>query len=100
MMRLCALGLLLAVVSGGCEKAQFTQPMKLGGRMVSAETLNHGREGFMLYCYACHGEKGDGHGPAAPGLRPPPRDFKLGIFKFAAVAPGQLPNDDDLVRIV
>ena len=44
--------------------------------------------------------KGDGKGPAAIGLRPPPRNFKQGQFKFAAVASGQLPNDEDLLRIV
>ncbi len=34
------------------------------------------------------------------GLRPPPRDFTLGTFKFAAVPGGTLPHDEDLVRIV
>ena len=41
-----------------------------------------------------------GRGPAARGLRPPPRDFTLGVFKFAAVPAGTLPHDDDLERIV
>ena len=62
--------------------------------------LTEGERSYALYCRACHGEKGDGKGPAAPGLRPPPRDFTLGAFKFAAVPGGTLPNDDDLVRIV
>ena len=53
----------------------------------------------MLYCRACHGEKGDGKGPSSPGLRPPPRDFTAGAFKFAAVQGGSLPRDEDLVRI-
>ena len=34
------------------------------------------------------------------GVRPPPRDFTLGSFKFGAVPGGTLPNDDDLVRVV
>jgi mono/diheme cytochrome c family protein len=33
-------------------------------------------------------------------MRPPPRDFTLGTFKFAAVPGGTLPHDEDLVRIV
>src|SRR5215813_1566983 len=85
---------------GGCEKDPFSKPLKLGGKVVQASTLNAGQEGYMLYCYACHGEKGDGRGPSSPGLRPPPRDFTLAKFKFAAVPSGQLPNDDDFVRIV
>src|SRR6266851_2742401 len=83
-----------------CEDAQFSQPMTLGGKQVSAETLQAGKEAYTHYCRACHGEKGDGHGPSALGLRPPPRDFTQGKFKFAAVESGSLPNDDDFRRIV
>ncbi len=74
--------------------------MVLGGRKISARRLNNGAEKFVTYCAACHGVKGDGKGPAGVALRPPPRDFTQGEFKFAAVASGQLPNDDDLMRIV
>jgi mono/diheme cytochrome c family protein/cytochrome c5 len=84
----------------GPELKHFTQGQKLGGKQISAETLEKGFEGYMLYCYACHGEKGDGKGPAAYGLKPPPRNFTLGKFKFGAVPSGQLPHDEDFVRIV
>jgi mono/diheme cytochrome c family protein len=91
----------------GCHAARnaffgqvFTEPMVLGGTPVSAEVLNDGREAYLLYCQACHGEKGDGRGPAAPGMRPPPRDFTVGTFKFAGAAAGELPNDDTLDAIV
>ncbi len=77
-----------------------TGPVKLGGKTVTLETLQHGREAFVRNCSACHGMKGDGKGVSAEGLRPPPRDFHLGTFKFAAVAAGSLPNDEDLIRIV
>ena len=50
------------------------------------------------FCRPCHGDAGDGKGPSAAGLRPPPRDLRLGVYKFAAVAAGQLPNDADFVR--
>ena len=36
---------------------------------------------YVQYCRACHGDKGDGKGPAAQGLRPPPRDFTLGVVQ-------------------
>jgi mono/diheme cytochrome c family protein len=72
-----------------------------GGIEVDAKTLNDGHEAYMLYCYACHGTKGDGTGPSSYGLRPPPRDFTKGIFKFARVrSSDELPHDEDLVRIV
>ena len=72
-----------------------------GGIEVDAKTLNDGHDAYMQYCYACHGTKGDGKGPSSYGLRPPPRDFTKGIFKFARLrSSDELPNDDDLVRII
>src|SRR5262249_50422185 len=93
-------GGVFALALVGCEKEHFVAPMKLGGVEVKAATLNAGWEGYMLYCYACHGVNGDGKGPASYGLKPPPRNFTLGKFKFAAVPSGQLPRDEDFVRIV
>jgi mono/diheme cytochrome c family protein len=52
------------------------------------------------HCASCHGLDGDGKGPAAHGLDPPPRDFRAAQFKFAAVRSGELPNDDDLARLI
>ena len=83
-----------------CQREPFQEPQKLGGQLVAAETLNRGRTAYMQYCRACHGDKGDGKGPAAPGLRPPPRDFTQGSFKFGWVLDQKLPRDEDLVRIV
>lgn len=68
---------------------------------VTGAELNRGYQSYMRYCYACHGEKGDGKGPAAYSLRPPPRDFTRGVFKFARMrSSDDFPNDEDLVRIV
>jgi mono/diheme cytochrome c family protein len=75
-------------------------PLLLGGRVVSASRLRHGAEVYTHYCRPCHGASGGGDGAAAPGMRPPPRDLRRGIYKFAAVAAGQLPNDDDFIRII
>lgn len=94
----------VAVLAGGaCQRshagpAKFTAPVVLGGRTVSADVLERGREVYTPYCRPCHGDAGDGKGPAAPGLRPPPRDLRLGVYKFAAVPAGQLPHDADFVR--
>ncbi len=103
-MRNLALSAIAVVLSvSGCKsKPKFTEAQKLGGQAVSAEVLNEGHEAYMHYCYACHGEKGDGNGPAAPGMRPPPRDFTKPtvVFKFAGVSAGELPNDDDLNALI
>jgi len=85
---------------GGGELALPAGPLALGGRVISAARLRHGAEVYTHYCRPCHGAGGGGDGPAAPGLRPPPRDLRRGVYKFAAVAAGQLPSDDDFVRII
>ncbi len=59
-----------------------------------------GRRTYERYCVGCHGAKGDGKGPAALFLDPKPRDFTSGTFKFASVAAGQNPRDEDLLRTV
>jgi len=95
--------LLLACGLAACKgyrPPRFDEPQKLGGQIVSAEVLTHGARAYAQYCRSCHGDKGDGKGTAARGLRPPPRDFTLGVFKFAAVPAGTLPHDEDLERII
>jgi mono/diheme cytochrome c family protein len=95
--------LVLACGAAACQgyaPKGFQEPQTLGGKVIPAAVLTEGERAYGQYCRSCHGEKGDGKGPAAKGLRPPPRDFTLGIFKFGAVPGGELPNDDDLIRIV
>ncbi len=101
----CWLAVLVAAASllAGCrsqkERVTFVGPMKLAGQEVAADLLNQGREDYVQYCYACHGMKGDGRGPAAPYYRPPPRDLTKGLYKFGGVVDG-LPHDEDFVRII
>src|SRR5262249_12419918 len=52
------------------------------------------------YCIGCHGEQGDGKGPAAPFLDPKPRNFGLCRVKFAGVAAGEQPRDLDYDQII
>lgn len=78
------------------ETRVFAGPVEVDGR-----TLNRGYVGYTRYCAACHGEAGDGKGPAAPGYRPAPRDLRLGLYKFARLqSSDDLPPDEDLRRIV
>lgn len=95
-----AVALSLGAACSHEAEPRFKEPQKLGGRVVPADVLNEGHVAYLQYCRACHGDKGDGKGPSAPGLRPPPRDFTQGSFKFAGVLDQKLPRDEDLVRIV
>jgi cytochrome c oxidase cbb3-type subunit 2 len=42
---------------------------------VTQENLLRGKEVFLQRCVGCHGLKGDGKGPAASFMSPPPADF-------------------------
>src|SRR2546428_353773 len=62
-----------------------------------AGDANAGKAVYERKCLLCHGEKGDGKGPAAELLDPKPRDFTSGIYKIRTTA-GQAPQRPDLHR--
>ena len=66
----------------------------------SRRVIAEGEHQYRMRCARCHGEKGDGNGPAADFLDPRPRDFTLGMFKFRTTATGALPTDGDLFRTI
>ena len=41
----------------------------------AAPSAERGRQLFFESCVSCHGERGDGKGPSASGLKPPPANF-------------------------
>jgi high-affinity iron transporter len=41
----------------------------------AAPSVANGKALFTEYCVTCHGERGDGKGPSAKGLNPPPANF-------------------------
>jgi mono/diheme cytochrome c family protein len=98
----CRLGVLVAAAwLAGCgERTTDMDRQMFGARTVSEETLIQGREAYMLYCVGCHGEKGDGQGPAAEFMHPKPRNFTKGIYKFVSTAAGDLARDEDLLRTI
>lgn len=59
-----------------------------------------GRDVYVAQCAGCHGTTGDGKGPAAAHLNPPPRDYRNGVFKFTSTPRGFKPRRDDLRRIL
>lgn len=59
-----------------------------------------GRALYMDKCSHCHGDAGDGNGPAKEVFRPQPRDFTAATFKFRTTASGELPTDADIIRSI
>lgn len=51
-------------------------------------------------CAHCHGVEGKGDGAGADRLSPRPRDFTRGLYKIRSTESGELPTDEDLLRIV
>jgi copper transport protein len=52
------------------------------------DSIEKGRVTYEADCTLCHGETGRGDGPAAPGLRPAPADFRIHLA--AGHSDGQL----------
>jgi cytochrome c oxidase cbb3-type subunit 2 len=59
-----------------------------------------GKPTYVQFCSSCHGERGDGKGPAAEFLDPRPRDFTAGRFKFRSTVTGQPPTTEDVLKTV
>jgi cytochrome c oxidase cbb3-type subunit I/II len=68
---------------------------KDGTRLAWAEEKS-GENIYQENCAACHGERGDGKGPEANGLKTKPRNFTSGIYKFRSTTSGSLPSDQDI----
>lgn len=54
----------------------------------SEESLQQGQKLFLQNCSVCHGERGDGKGPAAATLKTPPANF-LEKMHSAMYGPGE-----------
>jgi mono/diheme cytochrome c family protein len=50
----------------------LTRPAAVWGNDIA-----EGRKSYLQHCAACHGVKGDGHGPLEHELREPPADLRL-----------------------
>jgi cytochrome c oxidase cbb3-type subunit 2 len=62
--------------------------------------LQRGKLVYEKQCIGCHGEYGDGAGPASERLITQPRDFTSGIYKFRSTDSGSLPLEADLYRTI
>ena len=61
-----------------------------GERPLTAPEAAAGKPLYLQYCSGCHGERGDGAGPAAEFVDPRPRDFTKAQFKLRTTPSGRL----------
>lgn len=101
-MKVSIISILALFLSTACvvEKSPFKEGKILAGKEVSKSTLNLGYTTYVEYCIQCHGADGKGNGPSAKGLLPPPRNLTQGLYKFPWTQYGELPHDEDFVRII
>jgi mono/diheme cytochrome c family protein len=78
-----------AGVTTGRAAALAEAQIKAAGDVVDLRALARNtelsREGKALFktnCTSCHGDNGEGNGPRAAGLNPPPRNYRKETFKF------------------
>ncbi len=76
----------------------FVHPKLIGAD--NHENLVLGKEVYQERCAQCHGDTGDGNGPAGKFMYPRPRDYRKGLFKFTSTPYGARPLRDDLIRTV
>jgi len=59
-----------------------------------------GRYVYQRNCLVCHGAYGDGRGEMGKELKPRPRNFRRGLFKYHNTSAGTLPADADLEQTI
>jgi DMSO reductase family type II enzyme heme b subunit len=81
--------------------AAATVALLSGAAQAQTGDMEKGETIYAHRCMGCHGEEGDGLGPAEERLNPPPRDFSLGLYKIKTTAfDDDIPNDADLMRMI
>ena len=55
---------------------------------------------YRQHCAHCHGVTGDGMGPTSEFLKPYPRDYRKGVFKFKHTVLGAKPRKEDLRQVL
>jgi len=59
-----------------------------------------GKAFYDKNCAQCHGAHGDGNGVARHFLKPWPRNFTRGVFKFKSITADKLPTTEDIKRVI
>jgi cytochrome c oxidase cbb3-type subunit 2 len=69
-------------------------------RPLTAADARSGRDLYLRECAGCHGQRGDGGGPAADFVEPKPRNLTKGPFKLRTTPSGQPPATADVLRVI
>lgn len=69
------------VVVGALAAAAFAGDDDPVAPLPTPKVLEAGKAAYDQVCAACHGPNGDGAGPVAFALKPPPRNFRKDAFK-------------------
>jgi mono/diheme cytochrome c family protein len=102
----------LGLVTAGCQRPEdpkvgaeladrsgtYAHPKLIGSD--HHEDLALGQAVYVERCAQCHGDTGDGNGPAGKFMYPRPRDYRKGLFKFTSTPYGARPLRSDLIRTV
>ncbi len=67
--------------------------MIVAGPALSEPTAEKGSQVYTTFCVTCHGTGGKGDGVVGKTLRPPPRDFTVGDFKYGG-------TDQDIFDVI
>lgn len=94
------MALLCGVSLGGLLLAADPNAAGFQPRLPDDSLWPQGRYVYQRNCLVCHGRYGDGRGEMARDLKPLPRDFGRGLFKYRSTPAGQLPTDADLERTI
>lgn len=62
--------------------------------------IEEGKVLYRIHCRSCHGLEGRGNGPDAEKLDPKPSDFTKAEFRIRSTPWGELPSDEDLLRVI
>ncbi len=84
----------LSVLWGSVSRAETPGAPPLQG------DADAGRQVYVDRCASCHGDEGDGAGPAAEFLDPKPRDFRRALYRIHTTPSGQLPTDQDMFQVI
>ncbi len=82
------------------EKSAEIDPQPGDTFLIECARLQFGRDLYNRHCMHCHGISGEGTGPTSRYLNPPPRDFRLGIYKYTSTKPTNKAQIADLSRTV
>jgi mono/diheme cytochrome c family protein len=100
----CSIALTALLVVGDAAAEEPTEPTPEAGPTIpGARPEPNSKAGARLFrqaCATCHGIDGDGKGPAARFMEPPPRDLGDGAIRFRSTPYGQRPLDADLYRTI